>query len=403
MKPRIVRKFNDWSVDNWVKYSKTDIWVERVYNTLKLFPKDKSCFWEPHIWSPINKQKFLEMCNKYNYERKTDCIILSLYYNFINQDIVNNFDHHYIGNSKEIVIKWLNNNIITNIPRHIAWTDAAFKEKRFRDMLDVIVGFNEKSDNKKQKTLSIKNTSLIIVTMTSWVKRIGNVKTVVESIMNNTVKPDRLYLNLSKTEFDGIKLPGDLVDYFNSDDRLIINWVDGENTKCMKKVFPIVKYLNDNDIILPIDDDILYPLDYIEKRVEEYRIHLQPISGLNIYKRKSIYKAYGIFGNLGAGCLFTKKMINHWEEYVDENILKSNNDDTCYAILEWLNGYMPQACEYNSINDIKKTNSYNEIEPSGKLKRYTSCHEVVKLHNIRINELTGLDYKRSFNFYNKKQ
>ena len=39
--------------------------------------------------------------------------------------------------------------------------------------------------------------------------------------MKNTVQPDRLYLNLSKTEFDGIELPQDLVDYFNSDERLI--------------------------------------------------------------------------------------------------------------------------------------------------------------------------------------
>ena len=78
---------------------------------------------------------------------------------------------------------------------------------------------------------------LIVVTMTSWVKRIGNVKKVVESVMDNTMKPDRLYLNLSKTEFEGTDLPEDLVEYFNSDDRLIINWVEGENTKSMKKVF----------------------------------------------------------------------------------------------------------------------------------------------------------------------
>ena len=64
------------------------------------------------------------------------------------------------------------------------------------------------------------------------------------------MKPDRLYLNLSKTEFDGIKLPNDLIEYFNSDDRLIINWVDGENTKSMKKVFPILKYLDDDDRLL---------------------------------------------------------------------------------------------------------------------------------------------------------
>ena len=93
---------------------------------------------------------------------------------------------------------------------------------------------------------------MIVVTMTSWIKRIDSVKKVVESIMGNTVKPDKVYLNLSRYEFDsnGVQLPTDLVDYFNSDDRLIINWVDGENIKSMKKVFPILEYLDDDDIII---------------------------------------------------------------------------------------------------------------------------------------------------------
>ena len=112
---------------------------------------------------------------------------------------------------------------------------------------------------------------MIVVTMTSWVKRIENVKSVVESIMNNTVKPDRVYLNLSKTEFDGIELPKSLVDYFNSDERLVINWVDGENTKSMKKVFPILKELNDDDIIIDADDDILFPKDLIESRLNDFK------------------------------------------------------------------------------------------------------------------------------------
>jgi hypothetical protein len=50
-----------------------------------------------------------------------------------------------MGNTKKNVIKWLDLNPIgsKNIPRHLAWTDTAFSEKRFRDMLDIIVGFKE--------------------------------------------------------------------------------------------------------------------------------------------------------------------------------------------------------------------------------------------------------------------
>lgn len=244
---------------------------------------------------------------------------------------------------------------------------------------------------------------MIVVCMTSWVKRIKNVKPVVENIMKNTLQPDRLYLNLSVEEFKNkeIDLPKDLVDYFNSDDRLIINWVYGENTKTMKKVFPVLQYLDDDDIILSVDDDMMYPLDYIEKRVGEYKTHFQPISGLDDFNKSYIYRKHNILCNIGYGCLFTKKMINNWEEYVDEKILKSNNDDTCYAVLEWLNGYTPQVCKYYCVEELYKMCVYNEIEPSGKLKRYTNGKELAVLHKMRTKELTGFDYKESFNFYNK--
>ncbi len=243
---------------------------------------------------------------------------------------------------------------------------------------------------------------MVVVCMTSWVKRIKNVKPVVENVMKGTLQPDRLYLSLSVEEFQNreLDLPKDLVDCFDNDDRLIINWVDGENTKCMKKVFPVLQYLKDDDIIVPMDDDIMYPLDYVEKRVGEYKTHYQPISGLNNFNKSYIYKKHKVFCNLGGGCLFTKKMLNHWDEYVDEKLLKSNNDDTCYAMLEWLNGYIPQECKYNDTNEIAKKCTYNEVEPSGKFKRYTNGDDLVKLHYMRINELTGTDYKKSFNFFN---
>ena len=111
---------------------------------------------------------------------------------------------------------------------------------------------------------------MIVVSLTSWTKRINNVKKVVESIMENTVQPDRVYLNLSKTEFKGISLPKDLTDYFKSDKRLFINWVDGPNTKSMKKIFPILKYLQDDDIIIDADDDIIFPKDLILGIIPSY-------------------------------------------------------------------------------------------------------------------------------------
>ena len=245
--------------------------------------------------------------------------------------------------------------------------------------------------------------SKIIVCMTSWVKRINNIKPVVENIMRGTLQPDRLYLSLSVEEFPNreLDLPNSLIKYFNNNEKLILNWVEGKNTKTMKKVFPVLQYLDDYDIIIPVDDDIMYPLDYVEKRVEEYKTHYQPISGINNKNKSYIYKRNKMFGNLGAGCLFTKKMMNHWEEYVDDILLKSNNDDTCYAMLEWLNGYIPQECKCHDTVEIAKKCVYNEVEPSGKLNRYVRREDLMILHINRIKDVTGTDYKNAFNFFNR--
>jgi hypothetical protein len=44
---------------------------------------------------------------------------------------------------------------------------------------------------------------------------------------------------------------------------------------------------------------------------------------------------------------------------------------------------------------------YNEIEPTGKLNKYYKNDDVLNLHINRIFEITGTDYKNSFNFYNR--
>ena len=183
---------------------------------------------------------------------------------------------------------------------------------------------------------------MIVVSLTSWTKRITYVKQVVESIMNNTIKPDSVYLNLSSTEFSGIELPNDLVEYFDSDDRLIINWVDGPNTKAMKKIFPILDYLQDDDIIIDADDDILFPVDLIESRLSDFNK-----MGKNCCITSNTHPTVGFNHRMyvvSAMSLFQKKMLSHWKKFVNQDILNTNNDDRTYLTLIWLNGYLNECC-----------------------------------------------------------
>jgi hypothetical protein len=158
MKPRIVRKFTDLSEQRWISLGHQDFWHESLYQTLKLFPKDTAAFWEPHIWSPMNKVKFIEMCKKYDYKHNIACITQSLYYNYINQPIVNNFDHIHLLNSSRGIreVETLN---LKTVKRHLSWTDKPFEKKEFRDLLDMIVGFKPPKDipvvsSNKSKTVN---------------------------------------------------------------------------------------------------------------------------------------------------------------------------------------------------------------------------------------------------------
>lgn len=210
---------------------------------------------------------------------------------------------------------------------------------------------------------------MIVVSLTSWTKRIDNVKKVVESIMANTVQPDRVYLNLSATEFKGLSLPKDLVDYFNSDDRLIINWVKGPNTKAMKKIFPILEYLQDDDIIIDADDDILFPKDLIESRLEDfeknrrlYCITSNPHTSVGFKGKMKVVSAMS---------LFQKKMLNHWQKFLTPAIIETNNDDRTYLTLLWLNGYLTVGCTKWPVQQLLKEYDMNlesGVSKSGSFK-----------------------------------
>ena len=106
----------------------------------------------------------------------------------------------------------------------------------------------------------------IIISMTSWPKRIGNVKTVLESLLKQTVKADLIELNLSLQEFPNkeIDLPEDLNDLINNNKCIEINWVE-ENTGVFKKLIPTIKkFLGEEEYyLLSVDDDYINRSDYI--------------------------------------------------------------------------------------------------------------------------------------------
>lgn len=242
---------------------------------------------------------------------------------------------------------------------------------------------------------------MIVVSMTSWIKRINNVKPVVESIMDNTVQPDRVYLNLSSEEFAGIDLPQDLVDYFNSDDRLIINWVEGKNTKSMKKIFPILKYLDDNDIIINADDDIIFPKDLIESRLNDFKKH-----GEKYCISSNDHTSIGFDGKMkviSPTSLFQKKMLNHWNDFVTDEIINTYNDDRTSLTLLWLNGYINKGCTKWSIHTLCNSDFNLRLGNSlGSLNHVPLGKRYDLISNSVFKRITGKNIIESFGFWKKK-
>jgi len=164
--------------------------------------------------------------------------------------------------------------------------------------------------------------------------------------LNNTVKPDIVYLNLAIVEFPNKEkgLPKNLVQLSQEDVTFKINWVNGPNTKSMKKVFPILKYLNDDDIIIDIDDDLLLPNDFVETRLVEFAEHncQFPISGGNNPKWHLNKPLFDLQYNcLTATSIFQKKMLFGYDRVLNDNIIGTYNDDVVYTMLCLSNGYFP--------------------------------------------------------------
>lgn len=113
--------------------------------------------------------------------------------------------------------------------------------------------------------------SKIIVSLTSYPARIPYVRRTVETLLRQTVPPDMIILTLVREEFsdadpslmeilDGIEGAG-----------VLLNWQE-RNLRPHNKYFWTIQSYPD-DIVITVDDDILYPLTLIQSLLECHYRH----------------------------------------------------------------------------------------------------------------------------------
>lgn len=120
----------------------------------------------------------------------------------------------------------------------------------------------------------------IIVSLTSFPKRIYDVPTTILALLQQTMKPDRITLWLSNEEFPGKEkdLPKRLLRLRKYG--VEICW--GENLRAHTKYFHIMKECPE-DIVITVDDDISYGHDLIRTLYDSYQKHPDAVSAMRVH------------------------------------------------------------------------------------------------------------------------
>lgn len=197
----------------------------------------------------------------------------------------------------------------------------------------------------------------IIVSMTSWHKRINNVKPVLESIMKQTLMPTKILLNLCTEDFPRMTqdLPDDLLAYLEEHKNIIEVYWFIENYKAWKKHLHALDIATDNDLIISIDDDHIYPEHFIEDMYVSYLFYgkKHPIT-IN-----KIMLCHNLWTFNGPGTLYRKKDWGDYKKYLTYDILHKCWEDIFITILFIANDVMIMPSLFHLPPD--KEMLYNDV------------------------------------------
>lgn len=120
--PRYLRRYERG--DKWYK-EKHRVWHDRLKNTLDRdylrrkelgLNTENVFYWQPHIWMPIDRDRFIQYAEWCDYPHRKDTIIASGYFNFIDAEPRKNADHEFLCGRH------------TELPKatHMAYADGSY-------------------------------------------------------------------------------------------------------------------------------------------------------------------------------------------------------------------------------------------------------------------------------------
>ncbi|MCQ2753676.1 MAG: glycosyltransferase, partial [bacterium] len=193
----------------------------------------------------------------------------------------------------------------------------------------------------------------LIVSLTSYPARIGTVHLTINTLLRQTLKPNKLILWLADSQFPNKEddLPQELLQLKTLG--LEIKWC--EDLKSYKKLIPAIQEFPD-DIIVTVDDDLYYKEDFLEILYNSYKknpdnIHARRANNIKIKKRRRVLRVEPHYSNInymssfnnflmgGGGVLYPPHSL-HKDIYNIEQIktLIPTHDDIYFWGMAVLNG-----------------------------------------------------------------
>ena len=254
-------------------------------------------------------------------------------------------------------------------------------------------------------TLNLDNKKNFYITLTSWKGRINFIHKNLENLLKNKMKPKKVILNLAKEEFPNknLELPKEILMLLKKYKNFEIFWVN-KNNNVFKKLIPTINRFK-NDLIISLDDDILYPNNSIENMINCYN-KLGKKNPISFGTNNSDWNINGkvIHSHYGAGSIVKYEYYNNKinELYINTTLNRINKgikcpDDVLYTYAALINGYKYIRCkdfyidshlaaqqklgkpfsEQNTKNFFFSHNQYHKI-----IRRY-----IKKKYNITIENL----------------
>ena len=275
--------------------------------------------------------------------------------------------------------------------------------------------------------------SKVVVSMTSYPKRIGMVSEAIQSLLLQTRKADEIVLWLAESEFPGKEadLPEEVLSLVEKGE-LTIKWCD--DLKPHKKYYYAFQEYPEA-LIITVDDDLLYESKMIQKLLTSYLLQPEAVSAMRAHLMliedntllpysKWVLEYDGCIGEKsmqllctgGAGALYPARLFKNVQfdkAAIFENCLYA--DDIWLKIIEVMEGIpVVVACPHIHLNYIPKTQDerlydYNYIKNDEQLSKSIKWLDSQCGKDFFIKQLTDTKNGRNLNtataikpFYEKK-